>query len=144
MNARIIVCLLIGAFVLPGCARFKEKLIEAKEARDAEYLAKKAEREKFHEEHNAFLQKIEAEQAEFEKHIKEFGEIQSEYNAWYDSLPTDKQAYITRELEEKQIRYNQIHGFNPDGSSRYDSLLIFWSDRFRLMYYYKPIWDNLH
>ena len=144
MNAKVVIYLLISAFVLSGCASFKAKLQEAKEARDAEYLASKAERDKFHEEHNAFLEKIEAEQKEFEEYIKQFSKDCAEYNAWYDSLSTDKQAFIDHELEEKQIRYNQIYGFNPDGSSRYDSLGIFWTDRFRLMDHYKPIWDNLH
>ena len=144
MNARIIVYLLIGAFVLPGCARFKEKLIEAKKAQYAKIDPDKAEREKFFAECDAFIEQCEAERKEFEKHIKEFGEIQSEYNAWYDSLPTDKQAYITRELEEKQIRYNQIYGFNEDGSSHYVSSGTYFSDRLRLMHHYKPIWDNLH
>lgn len=56
--------MLIGAFVLPECTRFKAKLIEAKEARDAEYLAKKAEREKFFAE-------CDAQRAEYEKQCKE-------------------------------------------------------------------------
>ncbi len=143
MNAKIIVCLLIGAFVLPGCARFKEKLIEAKKARDAEYLAKKAEMDKVHEEHNAFLQKIEAEQAEFEKHIKEYGEVQAEFLAWYNSLSPEQQSIFDRELEEKEIRYNQIHGFNPDGSSRYlNHEGGYWDDRLKLMHHYQTIWDN--
>ena len=144
MNAKIIVYLLIGAFVLPGCARFKEKLIEAKEAQYAKIDPDKAEREKFFAECDARHKEYEKQAKEYDEQIKQIAKDHAEYNAWYDSLSSDKQAYITRELEERQIRYNQIHGFNPDGSSRYDSLLIFWSDRLRLMYHYKPIWDNLH
>lgn len=142
MNAKVVVYLLISAFVLSGCTSFKAKLQEAKEARDAEYLAFCAENQKAHEE-------CEAKHTEHEKHIKEFDEFikqsakdRAEYNAWYDSLSPEQQAFISHELEESQIRYNQIHGFNPDGSSRYDSLLIFWDDRLRLMDHYKPIWDH--
>lgn len=142
MNAKVVVYLLISAFVLSGCASFKAKLQEAKEAEYAKLDPDKAEREKFFAE-------CDAKHKEHEKHIKEFDEFikqarkdRAEYNAWYDSLTTEQQAFISHELEERQIRYNQIHGFNPDGSSRYDSLLIFWDDRLRLMDHYKPIWDH--
>ena len=143
MNAKVVIYLLISACVLPGCASFKAKLQEAKEAEYAKLDPDKAEREKFFAECEARYAEYEKQRKEFDEYIKQFSKDCAEYNAWYDSLSSYHQAYITRELEEMQIRYNQIHGFNPDGSSRYDSLGIFWDDRFRLMNHYKPIWDNL-
>lgn len=143
MNAKVVIYLLISAFVLSGCASFKAKLQEAKEAEYAKLDPDKAEREKFFAKCDAFMQQCEADRKETEKHIKEFGEVQSEFLAWYDSLSVEQKTVLNRDLEEKQIRYNQIHGFNPDGSSRYlNPEGDYWTDRLDLMAYYKTIWDH--
>ena len=143
MNAKVVVYLLISAFVLSGCASFKAKLQEAKEAEYAKLDPNKAEREKFLAECDARHKEYEKQREEFDKHIKEFGETQSEFLTWYDSLSVEQKTIFNRELEEKQIRYNQIHGFNPDGSSRYlNTEGDYWIDRLKMMDHYKTLWDH--
>ena len=143
MNAKVVVYLLISAFVLSGCASFKAKLQEAKEAEYAKLDPDKAEREKFLVECDARHKEYEKQREEFDKHIKEFGETQSEFLTWYDSLSVEQKTIFNRELEEKQIRYNQIHGFNPDGSSRYlNTEGDYWIDRLKMMDHYKTLWDH--
>jgi hypothetical protein len=144
MNAKVVIYLLISAFVLSGCTSYREKNKAAWQAHLDENKRVIEESKKMHETFEARQKEREEWDKEFKEYLDQSARVHAEYNTWYDSLSTDKQAFIDHELEEKQIRYNQIYGFNPDGSSRYDSLGIFWTDRFRLLDHYKPIWDNLH
>ena len=141
MNAKVVVYLLISAFVLSGCASFKAKLQEAKEAEYAKLDPYKAEREKFFAECEAQRAEYEEWRKELDKAVEQYNKTQSEFLNWYNSLSDDQKAIFTRELEEKQIRYNQIHGFNPDGSSRYLTEGDYWTDRLKMMDHYKTLWD---
>ena len=140
MNAKVVVYLLISAFVLSGCASYREKNKAAWQAHLDENKRVVEDSKKMHEDFEARQKEKEKSDKEFKEYLEQSARIHAEYNAWYDSLSPDKQAFIDHELEEKQIRYNQIHGFNPDGSSRYDSLGIFWNDCIKLMNQYQSIW----
>ncbi len=81
--------------------------------------------------------------AKFKEDHAEYFSAVEEYHTWYNSLSDDRKAFIDRELEEKQIRYNQIHGFDWDGGSTYWSRGYGISDSIALMYKYKPVWDKI-
>ena len=143
MNAKVVVYLLISAFVLSGCTSFKAKLQEEKEAQNAQFNAHQAEREKFVAESKARRAEYEERSKELDKAVEQYNKTQSEFLTWYDSLSVEQKAIFNHELEEKQIRYNQIHGFNPDGSSRYlNTEGDYWVDRLKMMDHYKTLWDH--
>lgn len=79
----------------------------------------------------------------FEEEHAECYAALDEYNEWYNSLSDDRKEFINNELDEKQIRYNMIHGFNRDGSSAYSGSGRSLSDGVSLMYKYKPVWDKV-
>ena len=81
--------------------------------------------------------------AKFKEDHAEYFSAVEEYQTWYKSLSADRKAFIDQELEEKQIRYNQIHGFDWDGGSTYWSRGYGVSDSIALMYKYKPVWDKI-
>ena len=143
MNAKVVVYLLISAFVLSGCASFKEKIQEEKKAQNALFNAHQAEREKFVAESKARRAEYEKRSKELDEAVAQYNKTQSDFLAWYDTLSVEQKAVFNRELEEKQIRYNQIHGFNPDGSSRYlNTEGDYWIDRLKMMDHYKTLWDH--
>ena len=143
MNAKVVVYLLISAFVLSGCTSFKAKLQEEKEAQNAQFNAHQAEREKFVAESKARRAEYEERSKELDKAVEQYNKTHSEFLTWYDSLSVEQKAIFNHELEEKQIRYNQIHGFNPDGSSRYlNTEGDYWVDRLKMMDHYKTLWDH--
>ena len=143
MNAKVVVYLLISAFVLSGCASERARSIAAREAFDANMRETIERAQKGNTEAQALIQEIREKRIESDKVIEQYNKTQSEFLTWYDSLSVEQKAIFNRELEEKQIRYNQIHGFNPDGSSRYlNPEGDYWVDRLSLMDHYKPIWDH--
>ncbi|MBQ7590238.1 MAG: hypothetical protein IJU47_06095 [Verrucomicrobia bacterium] len=144
MNAKVIVYLLISAFVLCGCTSYRTKNIAEKEALEAKFANDWAEAQQTFAQNEALMQKCNNEREEFEKYIDQFKKEQAECKAWIESLSPEHRAIISHELEEKQIRYNQIYGFNEDGSSHYVTSGTYWDDRLLLMQHYKPIWDNKH
>ena len=79
----------------------------------------------------------------FKKEHAEYYAALDEYSEWYASLSAEHKEIIDRELEEKQIRYNMIHGFNWDGSSGYAGSGRSLSVGIALMYKYKPVWDKI-
>jgi len=106
------------------------------EQREKEKQAREEKRRESDEKSAARLAKFKEDHAEYFSAVEE-------YQAWYKSLSDDRKAFIDRELEEKQIRYNQIHGFDWDGGSTYWSRGYGISDSVALMYKYKPVWDKI-
>lgn len=104
-------------------------------------------REKEEQTHKDMMNEIDKRADEYmrrfeEEHAECYAAL-DEYNEWYNSLSDDRKEFINNELDEKQIRYNMIHGFNRDGSSAYSGSGRSLSDGVSLMYKYKPVWDKV-
>jgi len=119
-----------------GSSPIQDAYVEASWKQYEKKKQAREERRKESEERSA------AKLAKFKEDHAEYFSAVEEYQAWYKSLSADRKAFIDQELEEKQIRYNQIHGFDWDGGSTYWSRGYGISDSIALMREYKDFWDK--